>query len=256
MNQSMKVIIIEDEKLTADDLAEVLQEVHPETEIIKHISSVAEGLKYFNTNPKADLIFSDIQLGDGLSFEIFNKTNTSIPVIFCTAYDEYALNAFKANSIDYILKPFSNKNISESIEKYQRFRDVFTPDNSSWETLLENFTQPSKVNSVLVHYKAQIIPIPTIEIAFFYIKNEVTLLRTFKEKSYILNKPLDTYQVKVGDAFFRANRQYLVNRKAIRSVENYGARKLALLLNINHDETITVSKEKHTSLMSWLEGFS
>ena len=247
----MKIIIIEDEKLTAEDLAETIQKIEPNSEIIAIISSVDEGLKYFEKQVEADLIFSDIQLGDGQSFEIFEKTQTSIPVVFCTAYDEYALNAFKTNSIDYILKPYSEKTIRESLEKFKSLKKTFS--SGSLDALIKSLDSSPKVNSILVHYKEQIIPISVKEIAFFYIRNEVVLIKTLDSKTYILNKTLDDYESKLGSMFFRANRQYLVNRQAVRSAENYGARKLALLMKVQHEETITVSKEKHTPLMNWLE---
>lgn len=249
----MKIIIIEDEKLTAEDLAYAINKVEPDAEIVSFITSVKEGIDYFNQKPEADLIFSDIQLGDGLSFEIFKKTNCDIPVVFCTAYDEYALNAFKTNSIDYILKPFSINIIKEALSRYKSFRKTFSPISENIEAFFNSMESRPKVNSVLVHYKGQIIPIQVKDIAFAYIRNEVTLLKTLQEKTYILNKTLDDLEQKLGSMFFRANRQYLVNRSAIQSVENYGSRKLALLLAVSSDETITVSKEKHTPLMNWLE---
>lgn len=250
----MKIIIIEDEKLTAEDLAYAIKQNEPEAEIIATLTSVKEGIQYFEDKVEADLIFSDIQLGDGLSFEIFRKTKCDIPVIFCTAYDEYALTAFETNSIDYVLKPFSSKVIREALSKYKSLKKAFSPVTSNLEALLLSLDNKSKVNSVLVHYRGQIIPIQLTEIAFIYIHNEVCLLKTFDNKSYILNKTLDEFDQKLGSTFFRANRQYLVNRAAVRSVENYGARKLALVMSTPHDEVITVSKEKHTPLMNWLEG--
>jgi two-component system response regulator LytT len=250
----MKIIIIEDEKLTAEDLADAIRLNEPEAEIIATLTSVQEGIDFFQGKVEADLIFSDIQLGDGLSFEIFRKTKCDIPVIFCTAYDEYALTAFETNSIDYVLKPFSSKVIRETLTKYKNLKKAFSPVASNLEELLMTLDSKSKVNSVLVHYRGQIIPIPLADIAFIYIHNEVCLLKTFDNKTYILNKTLDEFDQKLGSNFFRANRQYLVNRTAVKSVENYGARKLALVLAIPHDTVITVSKEKHTPLMNWLEG--
>jgi len=250
----MKIIIIEDEKLTAEDLAETIQRTEPEAEIVASLSSVKEAQAYFEGPVEADLIFSDIQLGDGLSFEIFRERKSDIPVIFCTAYDEYALNAFKTNGIDYILKPFSTHTIKTALDKYKNLKKVLAPSPNNLEALLFALDQRPRITSVLVHYKDQIIPVSEKDIALICIRNETILLKTFDEKSYFITRTLDDLESRLGSGFFRANRQYLVNRTAIRSVENYGARKLALLLTLPHDETITVSKEKHTPLMNWLEG--
>ena len=250
----MKIIIIEDEKLTAEDLAETIQRTEPAAEIVAILSSVKEALAYFDTPSDADLIFSDIQLGDGLSFEIFRDRKSEIPVIFCTAYDEYALNAFKTNGIDYILKPFSTQTIRTALDKYRNLKKILAPAPNNLEALIRVLDQRPRITSVLVHYKDQIIPVSEKDIALICIRNETILLKTFDDKSYYITRTLDDLESKLGSGFFRANRQYLVNRTAVRSVENYGARKLALLLTIPHDETITVSKEKHTPLMSWLEG--
>lgn len=250
----MRIIIIEDEKLTAEDLAETIQRTEPGAEVITTLSSVKEAQAYFNNPVEADLIFSDIQLGDGLSFEIFRERKSDIPVIFCTAYDEYALNAFKTNGIDYILKPFSVHTIRTALDKYKNLKKVLAPSPNNLEALLYALDQRPRITSVLVHYKEQIIPVSEKDIALICIRNETTMLKTFDDKSYFITRTLDDLESKLGAGFFRANRQYLVNRSAIRSVENYGARKLALLLHLPHDETITVSKEKHSPLMSWLEG--
>ena len=250
----MKIIIIEDEKLTAEDLAETILRAEPTAEIISVLSSVKEARAYFNGPVDADLVFSDIQLGDGLSFEIFRDKEPDIPVIFCTAYDEYALNAFKTNGIDYILKPFSLQTVQAALDKYKNLKKVLSPLPNNLEALLQVLDRGSRVASVLVHYKDQIIPVSEKDIALICIRNETTLLKTFDQKSYFITRTLDDLESRLGSGFFRANRQYLVNRTAVRSVENFGARKLALLLTLPHDETITVSKEKHTPLMHWLEG--
>ena len=133
----MKIVIIEDEQHTADDLAETILKVEAKAQIMASLRSVKEAVSYFQTNEKPDLIFCDIQLGDGLSFEIFNKFPLNSPVVFCTAYDEYALKAFKANGIDYILKPFTKKTIRESLKKYRDLSDSFVSNARSYRTIGE-----------------------------------------------------------------------------------------------------------------------
>lgn len=252
----MKIVIIEDEQHTADDLAETILKVEAKAQIVASLRSVKEAVSYFQTNEKPDLIFCDIQLGDGLSFEIFNKFPLNSPVVFCTAYDEYALKAFKANGIDYILKPFTKKTIRESLKKYRDLSDSFVSNAPSYRTiveLLEGRINQKQV-SVLVYHKDNIIPIKVDDIALFYIESEITRLITFHQKEYTINKALEELEKITGNDFYRANRQFLVNRKAIANASHYFARKLSVNLVIPFEEKILVSKEKSSSFLNWLSG--
>jgi DNA-binding LytR/AlgR family response regulator len=251
----MKIVIIEDEELTASNLAETILRVEPKAQIITILKSISEALIFFKQNDSdLDLVFSDIQLGDGLSFEIFSKIQCSFPVIFCTAFDEYALNAFKANGIDYILKPFSEKSIADSISKYKTFKTNFTKDNLKLETVLEMFElqKNKKQSSVLVYHKDKIFPVSLDNIALFFIENEITYLHTFDNNKYVINKTLEELEQITSDNFFRANRQYLANRKAIKEASQYFARKLSVSLTVQFSDTITISKEKTTDFLNWL----
>ncbi len=181
----MTIVIIEDEKLTADDLAETIVKADPKAQILASLSSVKEAIAWFRDNEKPDLIFSDIQLGDGLSFEIFKSISSTIPVIFCTAYDEYALNAFKVNGIDYILKPFTLATIVDALAKYNELKNNFSRKILQYEQILQLFEdkKKQKKGSVLVYYKDKILPVRTDDIALFYIENEITYLITFDQKN-------------------------------------------------------------------------
>jgi len=177
----MKIVIIEDEKITADELAGTITSLEPDAVISAILSSVKMAVAYFQKNEAPNLIFSDVQLGDGLSFEIFKFVKISAPVIFCTAYDEYALNAFKTNSIDYILKPSTSQTIAEALAKYRNLRQTFSGGEQKYKDILEalvNMEAP-KSASILVHYKDKILPVKLGDIALFYIENEVTHLLTF-----------------------------------------------------------------------------
>lgn len=251
----MKIVIIEDEKLTAQDLELVLHEVNPEIEIVHILPSVKQAINYFKNHPEPDLIFSDIQLGDGLSFDIFDEVSVKAPIIFCTAYDEYALQAFQQNGIDYVLKPFSAEAIQSALDKYQRFTDVFSrPMDQLKElrTLLGQNTRPIS-SSILVYHREKIIPIKIADIAVFYIENQMTHLVTFDEKTYYLNKTLDQLERKCGPDFFRANRQYLINRQAVREASHHLSRKFTVKLNVPLPKSINVSKEKLPDFLAWLE---
>jgi two-component system response regulator LytT len=252
----MNIIIIEDERLTAEDLADMISQLAPESNLLTTLSSVQEAIEYFSGSQLPDLIFSDIQLGDGLSFEIFNRIEIKVPVIFCTAYDEYAINAFKTNGIDYILKPFKEQEIIQALEKYRMLRG--TPSDQSINSLLQLIQQknPTRATSVLVHHREKIIPVKMDEIAVFYIKHELTHLYTFDRKTYTVSKTLDEIQQLTGTDFYRANRQFIINRNAVQSAEQYFGRKVSIGLNLPFESVITVSKEKIPSFLEWLEGSS
>nr|WP_199080484.1 LytTR family DNA-binding domain-containing protein [Pedobacter sp. ASV19] len=250
----MKIVIIEDEKLTAEHLADIIQLVNPEMEIVAYLRSIKQAVDYFMQNSAPDLIFSDIQLGDGLSFEIYEATDIQVPVIFCTAYDEYALNAFQVNGIDYILKPFNRDSIAKALQKYQFLKQSFSNKQISYEGILELFSRQivPKASSILVHYKDKIVPVKMDGIALFYIEHEEPRLLTLNQETYPIGKNLEELEKLTGSGFFRVNRQFLVNRKAIKDAAHFFSRKLILNLNIPFDQQITVSKEKTPSFLDWL----
>jgi two-component system, LytTR family, response regulator LytT len=228
--------------------------LEPDAEIIATLSSVKSAITYFQNNQAPDLIFSDVQLGDGLSFEIFKAVKISTPVIFCTAYDEYALNAFKTNSIDYILKPSDSKTIADALAKYRDLRQTFSggdPYKAILEALINKDT-PKSV-SVLVHHKDKIMPVRLDDVALFYIDNEITHLLAFDNKTYLVNKNLEELEQSSGNNFFRVNRQCLINRKAVIDASYYFSRKLSVNISVPYKDKITVSKEKTPQFLSWLE---
>jgi two-component system response regulator LytT len=251
----MKIVIIEDELLTANDLALTLVQLDAEIIISAVLPSVKSALQYFADHEPPDLIFSDIQLGDGLSFDIFRGNLMNVPVIFCTAYDEYALDAFKANGVDYILKPFTNVSLNQTLQKYKLFRQKFAPKESySYDKLAELLQKKlhHKKNAILVYQGERIIPLPVAEIALCFVHNKITLIICFDQQNFMVNQSLEELENTCGSEFFRANRQYLVNRTAIKEVSHYYARKLLLKLSINFKDTIKISKERSSSFLEWL----
>jgi len=236
----MRIAIIEDEQHTARDLAACIKKAEPAAEVVAVLSSIQEANAFFDEAPKLDLIFSDIQLGDGLSFTIFDQSANRTPVIFCTAYDEYALHAFKTTGIDYILKPFTTKTIAASLAKYKDLKDRFSTT-----------TMPEQ-RSILVYHKDKIMPVRLNDIALFYLKHELTHLVTFDEKQYFLNHSLEELEKLAAGQFYRANRQSLINRTAVRDVSQYFGRKLLINLTIAFPEKITVGKVKASTFLSWL----
>lgn len=253
----MRIVIIEDEKLTATNLSETILTVVPDAQITAILSSVLSAISWFQQNEQPDLILSDIQLGDGLCFEIFKTTSINVPVIFCTAYDEYALKAFDANGIDYILKPFDKASIEEAFQKYHKLKESFSGQSANLDQIIKIIENRKKktLASVLVYKQDKIIPVRFEDIAIFYIDNEVTRLMTFDLKTYTINKTMEKVEEISPDNFFRINRQFLINQKAIKEVSQYFGRKLSVSLTFPFTETITVSKNKVPDFLNWLSGY-
>jgi two-component system, LytTR family, response regulator LytT len=252
----MRIVIIEDEKLTAANLAETIATVVPGAQVEAILSSVKSALSWFQLHEKPDLIFSDIQLGDGLCFDIFKTISVHAPVIFCTAYDEYALKAFEANGIDYILKPFDKSSIEEAFKKYNALKNSFSGSIANLDQIIQFIENKRKQTaaSVLVYKQDKIIPVRFEEIALFFVDNEITRLITFDHKTYSINKTMENVEVISPDTFFRVNRQFLIQFRAIKEASQYFGRKLSLSLTIPFPETITVSKNKVPDFLSWLSG--
>lgn len=250
----MKVVIIEDERLTAKDLAKTITSIEPDIEIVALLSSVEEAIDYLGKEQSIDLIFSDIELGDGLSFEIFEKLNTKIPVIFCTAYDKYSLEAFKTVGIDYILKPFSKTSVEKTLAKYENLKRQLSPSTENYANVLVTLKNQlfQKTPSVIIHQGDKIIPVSGADIALFYVEDDYTFAYTFDQKKHIINQNLESLEKSFSPTFFRANRQYLVNRKAVKDAAHSFNRKMLVNLTIPFKEQILVGKLKTTAFLEWL----
>jgi two-component system, LytTR family, response regulator LytT len=251
----MKVVIIEDEKLTAKDLANTIRSVEPLAEIVAILPSVAEGVQFWKHEPEIDLVFSDIELGDGQSFEIFERCQVNTPIIFCTAYNEYALQAFDTAGISYILKPFSAQSIAKAIQKFkdiQPQKETQEPDYQSIVQALQQQLIPAKIPNVIVHRGDRIIPIAGEKIAFFSVENTLVKAYTFEQEVAVVSQTLDDLEKKFAPYFFRANRQFLLNRKAVKEASQYFNRKLLVHLSLPFDEPILIGKEKTTAFLNWL----
>lgn len=253
----MQVVIIEDELLTAEDLAAILLKLPDGITITKVLSSVKEAVNYLQTNTAIDLIFCDIQLGDGHSFEIFKQTAVSAPVIFCTAYNEYALEAFNNNGIGYILKPFSKKTIKEAVDKFNSLRSSMAKHDIDIGNLLYSIQTQNlhynKPSSVLINWKDRIVPVRFSDIALFCIEFKNTRLITKDHRSFTISYNLDELEQMCSADFYRANRQYIINKTAIKEVLQYTARKLFVKLDVEGEHDITIAKAKVPEFLSWLK---
>jgi len=253
----MRVVIIEDEDLTAEDLCQTLIRLDPDIEIIQRLSSVEQSIRYLKTSPLVDLIFSDVQLGDGDSFDVFRKVDPGAPIVFCTAYDHYTMEAFRTYSIDYILKPFSDADIQEALAKFRRMRSTF---NKNLFLHLPNLKDPKpediseKPKNLIVSSNGMIVPLKIKDIALCYIEFENVFAKTFQNKDYLVGKSLDEMEEVFGKDFFRANRQHLVNRNAIDHAVHGQSRNLVVKLLIDHVYPVSVSREKLSLFLDWLQG--
>lgn len=249
----MKVIIIEDELHTAADLERTIHSIDDEIEVLAILQTVDDAIKFLQKN-SVDLIFSDIQLGNELSFDIFAKVNNTTPIIFCTAFDEYALSAFKSCGIEYILKPFKKFDIISAIEKYQSLKDKMIGSNNSFTSSLKNVESiiKSRSGSKLVYHGDKIIPLKIQDIGLFFVENKSTFILTTDSKKYMINENLDALEKSHYPDFFRVNRQFLINRNIVKDVSQYFNRKLIVNINIPFKEKIIVSKLRTTDFTGWL----
>ena len=249
----MNIIIIEDEPLMAQDLENEIVTAAEDVSVIGKFSSVEATLSYLSENKLPDLFFSDIQLSDGLSFEIFNHLKNPVPVIFCTAFDQYALQAFEANGIDYLLKPFKSEAIAKTLKKYKAFtRQPYASKNLNDLFKILQDRDTSK-RSFLVHRGSKIIPVLHDDVRLAFLNNGVTYMITKDHKKHLVNHSLDSLDEMLGDDFYRANRQIIIHRKTVSSVSQFFARKLLVEVNLPFEERVIVSKANATHFLKWLE---
>ncbi len=251
----MKVIIIEDEKPSARRLQRMLDKLNIEAETMLH--SVEESIEWFQNNEHPDLIFLDIQLSDGLSFEIFETIKIKSAIIFTTAYDEYALQAFKLNSIDYLLKPIDTEDLKTAVEKYQENNpknQAVTLDFSDIKKLLVNplDREYKKRFSIKVGQHLKLINVDEIEC--FYSENKGTYLHTTEGRNYLLDKTLDQLEDELEPrTFFRINRKFYVNINAIKDMVSYTNSRLQIKLNSYNEQDVIVARERVKDFKVWLE---
>ncbi len=249
----MKIVIIEDEELTAKELIYNLTSLNAGVEIMATLPTVAQSIEYFSTNSDYNLIFSDIRLGEGHAFEIFKNVKVNSPIIFCTAYDQYALEAFKNNGIDYIIKPFDKTSIAIALNKYRLLEEKFSAPRADFSKLSALLLPKiCKIQTLIVYQGDKILPIPVANIGLFQLKNQVVQLHTLEGTHFTILQSLEELEDKLGSEFYRINRQHIVNRKVIKDVARYFGRKLLVNLTDPFTEQIMLSKEKAVHFLEWL----
>ena len=237
----MKALIIEDETAAARNLQAILREVAPAVEIVATLEGVEESIEWLRTHPQPDLLFMDIHLADGDSFRIFRAVEITAPVIFTTAYDQYALEAFKVNSIDYLLKPLNAADVVRALEKLRR---LSSSERSDYGSRVRRMAARQREEVFLVHVRDRIIPLGRDRIAYCYTSNERVTACDYDGAVY----PLD----KTEEDFFRANRQFIVARRAVKEIVVWFGSRLSLHLTVDTPERIVISKARVPEFKAWM----
>lgn len=246
----MRALIIEDETAAARNLEAVLREVAPGVEILATLESVAESVEWLQSNPQPDLLFMDIHLADGDSFRIFESVEITAPVIFTTAYDRYALEAFKVNSIDYLLKPINTEDVRRALEKLRR---LTSGERLDYGTRVRSLASQRQEEVFLVHVRDKIIPLQRDRIAYCYTANEKVTACDFDGAVYPMDKTLEALQSLLPDRnFFRANRQFIIARRAVKEIAVWFGSRLTLHLTVETPERIVISKARVPEFKEWL----
>ncbi|SDG67882.1 LytR/AlgR family response regulator transcription factor [Psychroflexus sediminis] len=255
----MKILIIEDEQHAAESLEELILELRPQVIILASLSSVEDSIDWLSSHPSPDLIFSDIQLSDGNSFEIFREIDPGCPVIFTTAFNEYALEAFKVNSIDYLLKPIKKREVGKAIKKFEDlYQHQVVEELNNLKKLLANTeatsTQTLKKSRFLAKSGQTLVSIPSKDVAYFQAEDGVVFLYDFKGKRYIVNQTLEELTEDTdSNSFFRVNRQYLVHIDSVKEAHSYFKGRLKLELNPAGHDDIIISSNKSNLFKKWLD---
>jgi DNA-binding LytR/AlgR family response regulator len=250
----MKVLIVEDETAAAQNLTAILKEIAPDVEILDVIDTVVDSVEWFRANPTPDLVFMDIHLSDGKSFRIFDSVKVDAPIIFTTAYDQYALEAFKVNGIDYILKPINEQEVLRAIEKWRMLTNA---DQKAYVERVDAMAQKAvaEQQTFLVRFRDKIIPLASEDVAFFYTSEERVSAFNFKGERYPIERTLESLQQLLpSNMFFRANRQFIISREAVKDISVWFGSRLLLNLTLDTPEKIIISKARVPEFKAWLVG--
>jgi len=253
----MNILIIEDEAPAVRRLKSLLDKIDDSIVILKDIDSVEDAIEWLNENKHPDLIFSDIQLADGLSFSIFESVQIKCPIIFTTAYDEYAIKAFELNSLDYLLKPYTQEQLEKALNKLHR--NNISSDSDKLLKVIEQFKisqESSKTykSRFLISKADSLIPIKADEVAYIFTEDKAVLLKTKTNQQFFINYTLDELEELLDPSiFFRLNRQFIINIDSITKINNYFNGKLKVNINPVFNDDIIVSRAKAPLLKSWME---
>ncbi len=251
----MQILIVEDELLLAKGLQKMLLMIEPEAQICGITKSVEETIQWLQQNDAPDLVMMDIELADGQSFDIFKKVKLDTPVIFTTAYDEFAIKAFKVNSIDYLLKPIKENDLRNAIDKFKRSGRL--QNSISINDLLEKLEQISKPvgyrNRFLIKQGQKMMSIDVSDVAYIFSEKKCTFIRTCQNQKYIVDISLDILENELSpQQFFRANRQFILTAKSVVSIHSWFNQKLKVEVRPESDEQVIISRDKANKFRSWM----
>lgn len=250
----MRVLIVEDETSSYENLLCILHEVAPDTEVVGNTESVAETVRWLNENAKPDLIFMDIHLSDDSAFAIFNQTEVDVPIVFTTAYDQYALDAFHVNSIEYLLKPIKAKDVRRAIEKFHILSkiDLAAYLGRMGALALEQTRWQSRL---LVPYRDMLVPVNVADISYIYSTEKNTTICLNSGEQYAYSKSLDAILSTLDPhRFFRANKQFVVNRDSVQNINVWYDSRLLITLNNPTPERLFISKNRAAEFKQWMTG--
>jgi len=253
----MKVILVEDEKSAQDNMLAILKEVDPSIEVLACLDSILHTVSYFSENPPPDLAFFDIHLADGSAFKIFDQVDVQCPVVFTTAYSEYALKAFKVNSIDYLLKPIKRTELEFAINKFKNAQSKSSKIGKEiLSTLASLYPEGQKQykKSLLIKKFDGFIPIRTDDIAIFFIESGIVYCKLSNGQNYAVHEKMDGIQEELNPRdFFRINRRTLVSKERIKEVSHYLGGRLLIMSDLETKEKLLVSKGRVADFRKWLE---
>jgi two-component system, LytTR family, response regulator LytT len=258
----MKVLIIEDEELAVKKLRKTLQSVDASAEVVGVADSIRSSVSWLENNPAPDLILMDIELADGQSFEIFDKTEVKSTVIFTTSYDEYALKAFKVNSVDYLLKPVQKEDLQVAIEKFRNLKNVYGGTTSTASPMnvdslvreLQQKLQPKEYRKrFLVKHAQKLVSVEVDDIAYFYSDGRLNFFKTNDNKKYVVDYTMDELEEMLDpEKYFRISRSFYVSVNSIDQIHDYFGNRLLLHLKPAVDKESIVSREKVTDFKKWM----
>ncbi|MBK7873160.1 MAG: response regulator transcription factor [Saprospiraceae bacterium] len=251
----MNILIIEDEQPAAKRLVNLITGFRSQANILGMIDSVENAVKWLRSNPSPDLLFLDIQLADGLSFDIFNQVTVQSPAIFTTAYDQYTLKAFKLNSVDYLLKPIDPEELEQALTKFEQFfRQKVNYDLSAIQQMIQAMAQPQYKERFLVRVGQQMIYILVEEIRYFYSEDGLAYAKTVDNKKHLVDYTLEQLEEALDPKdFFRINRKVITHINAIQKIAPYFNSRLKLEMNPKADFDLIVSRERVNDFKNWLD---
>jgi DNA-binding LytR/AlgR family response regulator len=257
----MKILIIEDEELAIEKLSNTLRAVEQKPEIVGVTTSIESSVDWLTRHERPDVILMDIELSDGQSFEIFNQVEVSSPVIFTTSYDEYAIKAFKVNSIDYLLKPIEEEDLKAALDKYRRLQTAFAPGHTpaiEVRNLVQELKNQLKVRGYrsrfLVRHGQQLISVEVNDIAYFFAEGRLSYFVTWNKRKYVVDYTLEEIEEMMDpQGFFRAARGYLVHINSVQQIHNFFNGKLKIELKpAAEKDDVVVSREKAGAFKEWM----